>query len=77
MTITYCDITGEEIPNATTNYAWRIRNSRFDQIRGRDFSIEGLKQLENAVIDELGQKNRFSLMDYKKTLAAKIAEMTD
>ena len=76
MTITYCDLTGEEIPNATTNYAWRIRDRRFDTIRGKDFSVDGLRQLENAVIEEIGAKKRFSFLDYKATLAQKIEQMT-
>ena len=77
MTVTYCDITGNEVENATTNYAWRIRERRYDVIRGRDFSVEGLQQLEDAVRDELGQKERYSFMDYKETLARKIDEMTE
>jgi len=77
MTVTYCDITGNEVENATNNYAWRIRNRRYDVIRGRDFSVDGLRQLEDAVRDELGQKERFSFMDYKETLARKIDEMTE
>jgi len=76
MTATYCDITGDEIENATTNYAWRIRDSRYDVIRGRDFSVEGMKKLEDAVFDEMAQGERFSFMEYKQALANKIDEMT-
>ena len=77
MTATYCDVTGNEIENATTNYAWRIRDSRYDVIRGRDFSVEGMRKLEDAVVDEMAQSDRFNFMDYKRTLANKIQEMTD
>ena len=76
MTSTYCDITGEEIENATTNYAWRLRDNRYDVVRGRDFSVEGMKKLEDAVYEEMGQTERFSFMDYKRTLANKIDELT-
>jgi hypothetical protein len=76
MTHTYCDVTGDEIDNATTNYAWRIRDNRYDVIRGRDFSVDGLKKLETAVYEELGQNERFSFMEYKRALAEKIDEMT-
>ena len=61
MTATYCDITGNEIENATTNYAWRIRDSRYDVIRGRDFSVEGMKKLEDAVSTIAGIKRMDSI----------------
>lgn len=77
MTATYCDVTGNEIENATTNYAWRIRDSRYDVIRGRDFSVEGMKKLEDAVFEEMAQNDRFNFTDYKRALANKIQEMTD
>ena len=77
MTTTYCDITGNEIENATTNYAWRIRESRFDVIRGRDFSVEGMQILNDAVIEEMGQSERFDFMEYKRILADKIDELTE
>ena len=77
MTATYCDITGNEIENATTNYAWRIRAGRYDVIRGRDFSVEGMKKLEDAVIEDMAQSDRFNFMEYKRTLGEKIQEMTD
>ncbi len=77
MTATYCDITGNEIENATTNYAWRIRESRYDVIRGRDFSVEGMKKLEDAVIEDMAQSDRFNFMEYKRALGEKIQEMTD
>ncbi len=76
MTITYCDITGNEVANATTNYAWRIRDRRYDTIKGRDFSVDGLAKLEAAVREELGQNERYNYMEYKAVLARKIAEMT-
>ena len=76
MTSTYCDITGDEIENATTNYAWRIRGNRYDVIRGRDFSVDGIKKLEDEVYGELGENERFSFMEYKRKLAEKIDEMT-
>lgn len=77
MTATYCDITGNEIENATTNYAWRIRESRYDVIRGRDFSVEGMKILQDAVVDEMAQGDRFDFMEYKRVLAEKIDELTE
>ena len=77
MTATYCDVTGNEIENATTNYAWRIRDSRYDVIRGRDFSVEAMKKLENAVFEEMAQSDRFNFMEYKQALADKIQELTD
>ena len=77
MTATYCDITGNEIENATTNYAWRIRESRYDVIRGKDFSVEGMKKLEDAVFEEMAQGDRFNFMEYKRALGEKIQEMTD
>ncbi len=77
MTITYCDVTGDEIEYATTNYAWRIRDRRFDTIKGRDFSVGGLSKLENAVRNEMAQDDRFNFMEYKRILAEKIAEMTE
>ena len=77
MTATYCDITGNEIENATTNYAWRIRDSRYDVIRGRDFSVEGMKKLDEAVFEEMAQSDRFNFIEYKRILAHKIQEMTD
>jgi hypothetical protein len=77
MTATYCDITGNEIESATTNYAWRIRDSRYDVIRGRDFSVDGMKKLESAVFEEMAQSDRFNFMEYKQALATKIQEMTD
>ncbi len=76
MTSTYCDITGEEIENATTNFAWRIRDNRYDVIRGRDFSVDGMKKLEEEVYQEMAQSDRFSFMDYKRALANKIDELT-
>ena len=77
MTATYCDVTGNEIENATTNYAWRIRDSRYDVILGRDFSVEAMKKLENAVFEEMAQSDRFNFMEYKQALADKIQELTD
>ena len=77
MTATYCDITGNEVENATTNYAWRIRESRYDVIRGKDFSVEGMKKLEDAVFEEIAQGDRFNFMEYKRALGEKIQEMTD
>lgn len=77
MTITYCDITGKEIENSTTNYAWRIRDRRYDMIKGRDFSVDGLTQLETAVREELQRNERYNYMEYKAILARKIAEMTE
>ena len=76
MTSTYCDITGEEIENATTNFAWRIRDNRYDVIRGRDFSVDGMKKLEEEVYQEMAQSDRFSFTDYKRALANKIDELT-
>ena len=76
MTSTYCDITGDEIENATTNYAWRIRDNRYDVVRGRDFSVEGMKKLQEAVFEEMAQNDRFNFMDYKRALASKIDELT-
>ena len=76
MTATYCDITGNEVDNATTNYAWRIRESRYNVIRGRDFSVEGLQKLEDAVYGEMGESDRFSFKEYKRILADKIERMT-
>ncbi len=76
MTVTYCDITGKEIENATTSYAWRIRSRRYDAIKGRDFSVDGLKQLEDAVIGELAGEKTFDFREYKRLLAEKIDEMT-
>jgi len=77
MTVTYCDITGDEIRNATTNYAWKIRNRRYDVIRGRDFSVDGLQKLESAVFDEMAKGDRFSFKAYKEALANKISELTE
>jgi len=77
MTATYCDITGNEIENATTNYAWRIRDSRYDVIRGRDFSVEGMQTLNNAVYEEMGRRERFNFMEYKQVLAQKIDALTE
>lgn len=77
MTISYCDVTGDEIENATTSYAWSIRDRRYDVIKGRDFSVDGLKQLEDAVRGEMEQEERFNFMEYKKVLADKIRELTD
>ena len=76
MTATYCDVTGDEIDNATTNYAWRIRDNRYDVIRGRDFSVGGMKKLQEAVFEEMAQNERFSFIAYKNALASKIDEMT-
>ncbi len=76
VTVTYCDVTGNEIENATTSYAWRIRNRRCDAVRGRDFSVDGMKQVEDAVIEELADKDTFSFSEYKRLLAEKIDQMT-
>ncbi|MBT3276245.1 MAG: hypothetical protein HN368_24065 [Spirochaetales bacterium] len=77
MTVTYCDVTGNEIENATTNYAWRIRDLRFDTIRGRDFSVDGLRKLEKAVKDEMEKEDRFNFMEYKRILGEKITAMAE
>lgn len=77
MTVTYCDITGKEIEHATTNYSWRTRNRRYDMIRGRDFSIDGMKELESAVFNEMARSERFSFKAYKQALSNKITELTE
>lgn len=77
MTVTYCDVTGNEIRSATTNYSWKIRNRRYDVVRGRDFSVEGLQKLESEVYSEMAKNDRFSFTAYKKALATKISELTD
>lgn len=77
MTVTYCDVTGNEIRSATTNYSWKIRNRRYDMVRGRDFSVEGLEKLESEVYSEMAKNDRFSFSVYKKALASKISELTD
>ena len=77
MTIMYCDVTGNEIEYATTNYSWRTRDRRYTAIRGRDFSIEGLKKLESEVFNEMAKSERFSFKAYKNALSSKIAELTD
>ena len=77
MTVTYCDVTGNEIEYATTTYSWRTRNRRYDMIRGRDLSVEGLRKLESEVFAEMSRKERFNFREYKKVLGAKLAELTD
>ena len=77
MTVTYCDITKKEIENATTNYAWRIRNRRYDVVYGRDISVEGMQELESEVFKELAKNERFNFLEYKKALADKITDMTE
>ena len=77
MTITYCDVTGNEIENATTNYTWKIRDRRYDSMRGRDFSTDGMQKLEKAVWDEMAKNDRFNFIEYKRTLVGKIHELTD
>ena len=77
MTVTYCDVTGNEIRSATTNYSWKIRNRRYDVLRGRDFSVEGLQKLENEVYAEMAKNERFSFTAYKNALSTKISELTD
>ncbi len=77
MTVIYCDVTGNEVESATTNYSWRTRNRRYDVIRGRDFSIEGMKKLEQAVREEMAKHERFSFRGYKEVLARKVEELTD
>ena len=77
MTIMYCDVTGDEIEYATTTYSWRTRDRRYTAIRGRDFSIDGLKKLESEVYKEMSQSERFSFKAYKAALTNKIAELTD
>ena len=77
MTVTYCDITGNEIQNGTANYVWRHRARKTETILGRDFSVEGRQKLEDAVLDEIAQGPRFDFMEYKRILAEKIQEMTD
>lgn len=75
MVVTYCDVTNKEIENATTNYAWRLRDRRYDTIRGTDLSIDGLKQVEDAVRAELEQSETFNFLEYKRILAQKLSEL--
>ena len=77
MTITYCDVTGKEVEHSTTEYSWRTRDRRYNMIRGRDFSLEGLHKLDEEVFKVMGKKERFSFKVYKQVLADKIAELTD
>ena len=77
MIVTYCDVTGDEVASATTEYAWKIRDRRYDSVGGRDLSIEGLKMVEEAVRAELAKSETFDFMDYKRILREKLEEMAD
>lgn len=76
MTVTYCDITSDEIENATTNYAWRIRDRRYDVVLGRDISVAGLKKLDETIFAEMGNEERFSFAKYKQVLSEKLQDLT-
>lgn len=77
MTVLYCDITGNEIVNGTTSCAWRVRNRRFTQIRGRELSLGGISRLEEEINKEMSKRDRFSFKEYKQTLTQKLAELTE
>ena len=77
MTVLYCDITGNEIVNGTTSCAWRARNRRFTQIKGRELSLGGIARLDEEVFKVMSKKERFSFKDYKQTLTQKLSELTE
>ena len=75
MTVTYCDVTEKEVENATTSYAWRIRDRRYDIISGRDLSVDGMKIVEDAVRAEMAKSETYDYMTYKRILAEKLREL--
>lgn len=77
MTVTYCDITKEEVENGTLNYSWTNRDRMYYTEVGRDMSKEGKEQLEQEVYKEMAKKDHFSFKDYKKAYAKKLLEMTE
>ena len=77
MTVTYCDVTGQEIENGTKDCAWRVRGRRYARIMGRDLSQEGARKVEDAVIAEMAKKKRFSFTEYKGIYKKTLTEMTE
>ena len=77
MTVTYCDITDNEIENGTTSSAWRIRQRRYTTIQGKDLSSEGVQKLEAEMYSEMKDNDRFNFREYKRILSEKLAQLTE
>ncbi len=77
MVVTYCDVTGNEVENGTTQYVWKLRDRKYETIVGRDMSKEGRQKVEDAVLAEIAKGPRFDFMEYKRILQEKTREMTD
>ena len=76
MTITYCDVTKKPIENASNTYSWETKERRYDTIKTKDLSPEGMRKLEKEVFDEMDKNRAFNFMEYKKILAQKLDKVT-
>ena len=76
MTVTICDVTGEQIDNATTNYTWENRADRYDTLLDKDLSVEGMARLDAAVQEEMETKAEFNFMEYKKARQEHLESLT-
>ncbi|MBN1412005.1 MAG: hypothetical protein JW969_14245 [Spirochaetales bacterium] len=76
MTVIYCDVTKKPIESATTNYTWETRNQRYDTLKNKDLSPEGMSKLQKEVTGEMETKSIFSFGEYKRVLEEKLAKVT-
>ncbi len=76
MTVTYCDVTGKQVPRATTNYTWETRENRYETLLNKDLSPDGRAQLDAATERMMTNKNLFAFMDYKATRKAALERVT-
>ncbi len=76
MTVTYCDVTGKQVPQATNNYTWATRARRYDTLLNKDLSPDGQAQLDAATTRMMTNKNVFAFLDYKATRKAALEKVT-
>ena len=76
MTITYCDVTKKPIDRASNTYSWEQKERRYDTIKTKDISPDGMRKLEKEVWDEMDKSRTFDYMEYKKILAQKLEKLT-
>ena len=76
MTVTICDITGEQIDNATSNYTWDTREDRYDTLLDKDLSVAGVAKLDQAVQEEMEGKAEFGFMDHKRARREHLESLT-
>jgi hypothetical protein len=76
MTVTYCDVTGDEVPAATTNYSWATREHRYETLLDKDLSPEGRRKLDQAVYEHFSEKEKFDFMEWKTARREALGKVT-